>query len=333
MIFKKIYGILILVLLVQLSCKEKDGTKIDKDETISEVPGLRKTYAEISVKEGGQWEGKKYVGKNVTFKNVDYLKAPDSLTDHSYYIRYEGPGWESDKVGYRLYLDWRNAIDIFGKKVDTMVLSRVGLDNYDSYHENAPWGQDILKAGKSLGIGSYGRYDGTTTHHFQKVDSTTVAISNESNTSSVQVKYYGWETDNTVTDLTANLAIACESRMTKATLQTSKAIEGLVTGIVKFEGIELMKSDDDSGSWAYMATYGEQTLVPDKLGMAIFYRKKDAEKIVDGEFDHLLVFKATKEPIPYFFLGAWEQEKNGIGNAEEFQDYLKSSLMELNQQS
>ena len=141
------------------SCKQnekKQKTEAEMTEVIVPV----KTYAEISIKEGGEWQGKKYVGDDFTFKNVEYLKAPDSLTDHSYYLRYEGPGWESSKVGYRLYFDWRNAIDIFGKKVDTMVLSKVGLDNYDSYHEESPWGQDILKAGKSLGIGSYGRFDG-----------------------------------------------------------------------------------------------------------------------------------------------------------------------------
>lgn len=330
---RKKFGVLMVILLLHIACKDKDGTHVAKDETSNEIPREGMTYAEISVKEGGRWEGRKYVGENFTFKNVDFLRAPDSLTDHSYFIRYEGPGWESNKVGYRLYLDWRNAIDIFGKKVDTMVLKQVGRDNYDSYHENAPWGQDILKAGKSLGIGSYGRFDGTTTHHFQNVDSTTVTISNDLKSSGVNINYYGWDTGDIETDLEASLSIASDSRMTKATLQTSKPVEGLVTGMVKFEDIELMKSDTDSGDWAYIATYGEQTLVPDKLGMAIFYKKNDLQEMVNGEFDHLLVFNATEEPISYYFLGAWEQEKNGIKNSQQFKDYLETVLMEFNRQS
>ena len=76
------------------------------------VPANAKTYAEISLKEGGKWEGRKYVGG--VFKNVQKLKLAKEHTDHSFDIRYEGPGWESNKIGYRLYLDWRNAIDIFG---------------------------------------------------------------------------------------------------------------------------------------------------------------------------------------------------------------------------
>src|SRR6218665_1759251 len=111
----------------------------------------KQTYAELSIKEGGKWVGQKYEGG--TFKNVTSLKVPKSHWDHSFFIRYEGPGWESSKIGYRLYLDWRNCIDLFGKVTDTMVLSKVGLDGFESYHHPSDWGMDILKAGKALGVG------------------------------------------------------------------------------------------------------------------------------------------------------------------------------------
>ncbi len=77
-----------------------------------------------------------------------------------------------------------------------------------------------------------------------------------------------------------------------------------------------------------MATYGEQTLVPDKLGMAIFY-KLDSANLADGEFDHLIVFKPLADPIEYYFLGAWEKEKGGITNEKDFYNYLNHSLDEL----
>lgn len=112
----------------------------------------KRTQAELSHKFGGEFVNRKYVGGG--FQNVSYLKLPPEHTDHSDFIRYEGPGWESDKVGYRFYLDWRNAIDIFGKKVSNMVLKNVGHDEYDSYHNPADWGMDILKVGESLGVGS-----------------------------------------------------------------------------------------------------------------------------------------------------------------------------------
>lgn len=101
---------------------------------------------------------------------------PDEHTDHSYYIRYEGPGWESDKVGYRYYLDWRKAIDVFGKKTGDMVLQQVGQDGFDSYHELQDWGMDVLKVGNSLGVGSLGLFYEGKAIRVDKTDSVIVRI-------------------------------------------------------------------------------------------------------------------------------------------------------------
>lgn len=116
----------------------------------------KRTQAELSHKVGGQFVNRKYQGG--TFQNVQFLRVPPEHTDHSYFIRYEGPDWESDKVGYRFYLDWRNAIDIYGKKVPGMVLQNVGQDGFDSYHEMSDWGADVFKVGDSFGVGSFGTW-------------------------------------------------------------------------------------------------------------------------------------------------------------------------------
>ncbi|MCR5862088.1 DUF4861 domain-containing protein [Flavobacterium sp. J372] len=287
-----------------------------------------KTYAEISVKEDGKWEGRKYIGG--TFKNVNSLRVADEHTDHSFDIRYEGPGWESDKVGYRLYLDWRNAIDIFGKVTDTMVLHKVGLDGFESYHHMSPWGMDILKAGKSLGIGAIGRYNGTEVLHFNQVDSTFARVDNSPKSSDVTVRYKGWQTAGDKIDFESKLSISPGQRYTKHTIKASKKIEGICTGIVSFKDIALVKKESTNKKWAYIATYGMQTLNNDKLGMAIFYETNTVSQQVKGPHDHLLIFKPATKPVTFYFLGAWEKEKNGITTETEFYNYLDTKLAELN---
>lgn len=287
-----------------------------------------KTYAEISVKEGGKWVGNKYEGG--TFKNVDSLTLPATHTDHSYYIRYEGPGWESEKVGYRLYLDWRNAIDIYGKVTDSLVLSQVGQDGFESYHHMSWWGMDILKAGKSLGIGSIGRYNGKEVLHFKEVQSTTAKVANSAKSSDVLVKYKGWKTADDVIDLESKLSIKPGERYTQHTIKASKAIDGICTGIVRFDNIGLVKKESANKKWAYIATYGKQTLNDDNLGMAIFYEVKTVQDQVTSQHDHLLVFKPSTQAVSFYFLGAWEKEKGGIKTSEEFYKYLDSKLAELN---
>ena len=318
-------GILSILFLSLISCKEKQTKKDAESLQGKEVRATQKTYAELSVKKEGEWRGKKFIGEN-KFKNIHELRAPDSLTDHSYYIRYEGPGWENGQIAYRLYLDWRNAVDIFGKKVDSLVLPYVGQDGYDSYHEAAPWGQDILQAGKAMGIGGYGREVSDTIVHFQKVESTFAKVDNFGDRSTVNISYKGWETGDDIIDLHTQLSIYPQDRYTKAELTPSKEITGICTGIVKFKDIPMLKKAGQK--WAYIATYGTQTLVndTDKLGMAIFYKIGEVTEQKEGTNDHLLLFKPTTQTLTYYFLGAWDQEKNGIKNEEAFIGYLNKKL-------
>ncbi len=285
-------------------------------------------YAEISIADGGYWDNNVYVDGQV-FNNVQQLKVPSQHTDHSYFIRYEGPGWESDKVGYRLYLDWRNAIDIFGKKTNQLVLKEVGQDGFDSYHEMQSWGMDVLKVGNSLGLGSFGRYDGSEVHHFKNVDSTLVSISNELESSSINISYHGWTTNKIVTDLAADISIESGSRLTHVTLDRSTLFEGLCTGIVKHD-VAVISSDSIDSAWSYIATFGIQSLVPDELGMVLFYRNDQVASLVDGNDDHLVVFKKNVQVVDYYFAASWVQEPEGIGSKEAFVTYINEVLTDLN---
>ncbi|NHN25820.1 DUF4861 domain-containing protein [Flavobacterium jejuense] len=318
----------ILVLSSLIACKKNVEPTTPVEEPVVAVENTPKTYAELSIKEGGHWKGREYL--EGTFKNVNSLKVPAEHTDHSWFIRYEGPGWESNKIGYRLYLDWRNAIDIFGKVTDTMVLSKVGQDGFDSYHKPQAWGSDILKVGKGLGIGSIGRYVNKEVVHFKEVDSTFAKVENLEHQSVVKVNYFGWKTNNQKTNLTSTLSISADERYTKHTIQNSEGLEGICTGIVKLNNLPLIQKDSDNKKWAYIATYGEQTLIPDDLGMAIFYEVETVASTFEGEHDHLIQFKPTKNEISFYFLGAWEQEVNGIKTQEEFIIYLNDKLNELN---
>ncbi|MDX6191778.1 DUF4861 family protein [Flavobacterium sp. Fl-318] len=288
-----------------------------------------KTYAEISAKTDGKWEARKYIG-GTTFNNVDRLKLAPEHTDHSFDIRYEGPGWENNRIGYRLYLDWRNAIDIFGKKTTENILPKVGQDNFDSYHEMSDWGADILKAGKGIGIGSIDRYLNKEKLHFHEVDSTIAYVTNKANESVVKIDYFGWKTASDKINFISELTIKPDQLYTQHAFKASSAIQGICTGIVKQKNTELLKKESKNKKWAYLATYGQQSLVPDKLGMALFYEVSTIENNVDTDLDYLLVFKPTTKWTSFYLLGAWEQEANGIKTKEEFVKYLDERLEVLN---
>ncbi|MCS3532809.1 DUF4861 domain-containing protein [Chryseobacterium sp. JUb7] len=296
-------------------------------ETIKKNPKVPFSYAELSVKEGGKWEGNKYIGG--TFKNVQEITLPESHTDHSSYIRYEGIGLENNQIGYRLYLDWRNATDIFGKKVNTLVLPEVGQDGFESYHHDAPWGQDILKSGRTIGVGSYGRYDEQNdfVETFKIVKNTTAKVINEKDQSYATIDYKGWKTWGDAIDLQSKLTIFNKDRFVKVDLNLSNTISGLCTGIVAIKNIPLKQGISKNKKWAYIATYGQQTLAKkeDNLGMVIFYPLENFDKYVMTKSTHTVVFKKTKK-VSYYFMGAWSQEPNGLTTEESFYQDLDKKL-------
>jgi hypothetical protein len=288
----------------------------------------RKTQAELSIKYGGKWVENKYEGG--TFKDTNYLEVPPQHTVHSEFIRIEGPGWESDKVGYRLYLDLRNAIDVFGKKTGSPVLQDVGQDGFDSYHEMSPWGMDILKVGDALGIGAVGIWEKGKTRNVSKTEKLICEILADGPVYSlIRIKYPGWKTSSGKYDLTSELSITTGSPLTKHDIDVNKDIENLCTGIVKSDQVNILKPEDKESGWSYLATYGNQSIIGDKLGMAVLYRNKDKVMITEDDLNNVVVLKTREGKLTYYFLAAWEQEPGGIKNEGEFIDYLEKVIKEL----
>ena len=127
-----------------------------------------------------------------------------------------------------------------------MVLQNVGLDGFDSYHEMADWGMDILKVGESLGIGSIGMWNEGKANRVAVTDSVTSEIVlNGSVESLIRTKYFGWKVGDRIYNLTSELSIFAGSRMTKHHLKIDGEAENLCTGIVKHPDAQLIQSEDN----------------------------------------------------------------------------------------
>lgn len=320
---------------------ENDDGKIDIGLLQIEVPpsetlvlalepgdaGLKKqTQAELSIRQGGAWEGNKYKGGK--FGNVSRLKVPEEHTDHSFFIRYEGPGWESDKAAYRFYLDWRNGVDFFGKKVSDMVLQNVGQDGFDSYHEPSNWGMDLLKVGQTLGLGSIGRYQNDSLYRFQSVDSVTCEINRDGDLrSEIETTYFGWQTESDKTTLTSVISIEAGSALTSHLLSFDQPIGGFCTGLVANKGEEFI--DKTVGDYRLLATFGEFSLAGDKMGLAIIVPNASIEKVSDGAGSHVVNFKRSEE-IEYYFMAAWEQGASQVKSMDAFEALMDVEMNRLN---
>ena len=262
------------------------------------------------------------------YVRVQGYKVPGEHTIGDGTIAYEGPGIESSKVAYRLYLDERSALDVFGKKTTEPVLQNVGRG--DDYHTMSNWGMDILKAGNSLGAGGLGVYeDGKMRMVGPAQDlSVKVAISSP-DTAAFIVMHDGLESASGTFDLHTRYSMTGDSRLLTVLAKGSEASPALAAGLVKHPGAELLKSaDQDKFGWAYIATYGVQTPVDDQLGLALFYRHRKNTEVKDDGATYGVIFNDEKV-IHYKVAAAWVAEPNGITDIVAFKAYLNKELERL----
>jgi hypothetical protein len=191
---------------------------------------------------------------------------------------------------------------------------------------------DIFKVGNSLGIGSIGMWYDNKVFMVSKTDSVFCEIpENGPIVSTIKTKYFGWLVGEHKYDLVSTLSIAAGSRLTKCNLEISGNPENVVTGLAKYEGTDFIRNNGN-GEWAYISLYGNQTLVgpDDKLGIAVFYRRNELEKLTEDDLNYILQLKPMKGVVEYYFCAAWDQEPDGIKNRNEFIQYLDDTLEQLN---
>ena len=321
--------------IVDLGPNENKTITVNSGEAAGPTEFKSRAYAEIAEKIDYEMKDGKYIGGS--YKNMDSIRVPDDHIDHNELYKYEGPGWESDKVGYRMYIDWRNRIDIFGNTTNDLVLKKVGAKDLfavsDSYHELQSWGMDIMKVGPTLGIGTYGMYSDTGEVGFVSIedrDSVFVKIpENGPVLAGVHVDYYGWQVDDKKYDVHSDLSITAGSRLTRASLKITNDPESLITGFAKHEGTDFIKGSSTEG-WNYIGLYGKQSLNNDNLGIGLFYNNGELIEQTEDAANYIVELKPKNDRVQYYFCAAWEKEPNGIKNADEFKEYLELVNSKLN---
>jgi len=272
------------------------------------------------LKTGGPWIPKKEV------------LVPPRHTDHDDLYRFEGPGWESDLLAWRLYLDWRCATDLFGKRIPDNVLPRIGRDGAPSYHELNDWGQDVLKVGNALGVGGGGFWADQKALHFSKADSLECVVAADGPVfARIILVFHGLELPGgSKADLTWGITTFAHNRYSEYRIQafrvTRKAgpIPPFCAGLVRHLKEVSRGPVPGEPSMVWVASYGAQALAKPPyqgLGMAILARKSEIEAIRTLPEEDVFVFKKKTGPagLPtWWALAAWSGEPDPIRNRAAF---------------
>ncbi len=280
--------------------------------------------ATLTVRQGGT-RGADGVLSGGTFMPVDHFDVPADHISKDTLIAFEGPGWESDKIAYRLYLDERNVPDIYGKKLPGPVLGRIGQGK-DDYHDMADWGMDILQVGPSLGAGGVGVLrDGKVT---QLGPSAKIAasIANLPGVASVRVEDHGFAGAGGPADLVATYSIAAGSRLTHVEARVAGAVPSMVAGIVHHPGTEVVS--EERVNWRYAGSWGKQSLAGDSLGMALFYRIDQAD-MATVDSNNIAATFCHPAYFDYWFGATWAGEPGAPKTLPQFRAWLDATVREL----
>ena len=299
-----------------------------------ETERRKRAQADLAVKTEYRLLDGEYTGGR--FAGVRQARVPPDHRAHNAYFKYEGPGWESELIGYRLYLDERNRIDIFGKRKSGLVLRSVGVhdlvsNGQESYQSMLEWGRDMFKVGNSLGIGSYALWLNRHPVPVSVADSITCQILMDGPlVAEVGVSYHGWKTGDGRRDLTARLSISAGSRLTDVRLACSGPAAEFVTGLAKHPDCRVLREPVGMNrSWGYLGYFGAQTLTGDSLGTALFFRRSDLVEITEDSLNHLVVLRPKGKSVSYAFGAAWQEEPDGIRDGRMFQQYCDRVAREL----
>lgn len=263
------------------------------------------------------------------YQSIEQITVPDTHVIGDKIFPYEGIGWENAYIGYRIYLDERAGLDIFGKRVEAPSLQRIEADT--DYHSLADWGMDVLKVGPSRGIGGLGVMKNGHPVMFGKLASLKTTINRDTaDVAEFTIDYNGIQlTDDQTASVSATYSLEADSPLTHITASITDGDLPLATGLVIHENASLLVSEGGT-PWQYIANYGLQSENKDNLGLALFYRTDEAtyEGISDASQSYVITFKAPV--VHYKIMGAWEQDKLNIKTKDAFEAYLTKTLSNLN---
>ena len=317
--------------------------------TLTWLPTMPNYRTRTSVRFGKRMSATEQV-KPATSETVNQRDLPKSIGFQRYQT--DGPSWENDKVGFRHYLDGRNAKDVFGKLVPYMSPETVGINAKgaveDNYHVMEKWGRDILAVGNSIGIGGVALVDGDNNYRLgvtvddsvNNVDRTTFNIVSEGPVRSIlKFKYNDWRpTSNRRYNVEETTSIwpgmfAYHNSVKVSGLQgTEKVGIGMVNINSDKEPTEIRM-----GNWVLLVSHDKHTYNKEWwLGLALIlpadaydgYLKTARTGKLSNTF--LAKLKATNgEALNYFAVAGWELSDVGFRDPTYFENYVKGLAQQI----
>ena len=268
--------------------------------------------------------------------DVPSLSMYDAIYGH-------GAMWENEWIGFRVYMDHRQSIDLYGKKQ-----ARMELDETNFYTTDEQWqkgyGEDILFVGGSIGAGSFRGYTDGAPSFVNPVKARGQRVISEGpDTAIVEIYATDWQYQGHTLQFTQQFTairghrevqvdvflaeqgnVKCEMSNVSSQNQFLFA-----TGVQKFE----VDTSCYSSTRGIVATWGSN--IPDKeghpdrihtLGMAVRVAPENLVEVKEDDLNILCIVRPVGGHIRYWLAVASDlQQQDGFHSASEWFQWVSET--------
>jgi len=254
---------------------------------------------------------------------------------------YEGIGWESELIAYRVHPDHRNSVCVFGKQTPGLSLDKFAAGG--EYNRLKPWGVNILDGGNSTGCGGFGVWhenrlvkpsnmiSRSLPKPGDEVARYTRVVADGPVRSVAQVIFDNWRIGDQKLRVTSTYSIFAGQRWTSCQIRIEGANEPIkiASGLIRRDDLQVapvLVKDERNG---ILYTWGARSDLnpPDNMGIALIYPTESFDSFHedDKSGSYLVVLNpGADNEIGYWFLSAWNRGESGVKKDTQFAELVSS---------
>ena len=307
-----------LAFVVNIPARTKQTLQVVLSDQPSEKKYPARVYAQMRLNDKSQ---KNPHIRYITFEGSVPVKQSYSAMYH------HGPAFESELVAFRAYMDNRQSIDLYGKKFRRLELAETNF--YPKKEQLAAgYGDDVLWAGTSIGVGSFRGWVGGKLQTIDTVESRSAGVLASGPVRTV-VEFFdrNWQYDGAVLNMTQRYTLYAGHRDVRVDISFREAGEAasktFATGVQKLErdNVGFLDADGLAGSWGSNLAYKNDTVnhPRETVGLGIYVPRRYLLSKQEDENNYLYQMRPDKDGrLTYYFTFAAAKEERGYKNSKEW---------------
>lgn len=260
--------------------------------------------------------------------DADLLDMYNSLYGH-------GAVFENGYMAYRIYMDHRQSIDLYGKTTPRLEMDTTGFYTTERQLSQG-YGCDILWAGQSVGAGSFrGWRDGAPCYIDSVAWRQQSIVADGPVRTIVEVTDKHWTCNGQVQDMTQRYTLYAGRR----DLSVDIRIDGnpgeavYCTGILKLEEQPegFFRAEDGlSGSWGFNVPEKSAPDHREGVGLGLYVETPFRKTMMEDSLNYLTLLRTDATGhLRYTIAACAERENGGFKTAAQWFDYLEQWREEL----